>query len=140
VEQADEVISKFRTLNQNKKFDVPYKVTQNYKKENLRGHSVIKNLIMTGFTEGEVYYDHTVVENAYKLIDAEGLNYGIDKNKFYDYVSITFNQTEHESIHHAAPRRWTTYFYFEQNDVATKAKVLSLVNKILAKSDISLLA
>jgi len=119
---------------------VPFKQTQNYKRENLRGHSVIKSLIMTGYYEGEVYYDQATTENSFKLINAEGLNYGIDKNKFYDYVSVTFDSTEHTTIHHAAPRRWTVYYYFAHDDVNTGKAVIGMVNKLLQKTDLPLLA
>lgn len=118
---------------------VPYKVTQHYKKENLRGHSVIKDLILTGYYEGEVYHDPQMAENAYKLNVAEGLNYGIDKNKFYNYVKITFDSTAHNTIHHAQSRRWTYYFYVEQNNVLTEQKLLSLINKIADKANLPLL-
>lgn len=122
------------------KFNVPFKITQQFKKENLRGHDVIKELILTGYYEGEVYHDNAVAENAYKYVAAEGLAYGIDKNKFYNYVKIVFDSTAHNTIHHAAPRRWTYYFYTEQNDILNEQKVIALVNKLLVKSDLPLLA
>ena len=120
--------------------NVPFKQTQTWKRENLRGHSVIKNIILSGFNEGEAYYDQVSVDNAFKLIEAEGLKYGIDKNKFYDYISITYKVENTLNLSNTSFKTFKVFFYFDTNDVDTRQKLMSLINKVLSKSDISLLA
>lgn len=119
---------------------VPFKQTQTWKRENLRGHSVLKNIVLSGFYEGEQFYDQATVENAYKLIEAEGLRYGIDKNKFYDYISLTYKVENTLNSSNTSLRTCKVFFYFDTNDTETKQKLMTLVNKVLDKSEISLLA
>jgi hypothetical protein len=124
------------TRNCSRSLGVPFKLTQNFAGESGRGHDIFRDTLMTQSSEGEVYYDAANMENGYKLLAAQGLNYGISPNKFYNRIYVTFDSTTHEAIHQPAPRRWQVSFYYDTEDVKVEKSLKAMVNKLLIKADL----
>ena len=121
------------------KYDVPFKVTQNFVKETGRGHNIFPQIVKTQYNEGNLYRD-SVSENSYKLDKSTGLQWGIQPNHFYNCVQISFDSVGQEMYYQSNTGRKFTYnFWYDITDVKTGQDVIATVNRLLAKGDLPLL-
>lgn len=108
---------------------VPFKITQQYQKENLKGHSILKSIILTGYYKGEHY-----VDQEYKLLESMGYKRAIDPNKFYNYVKIVFDTQHHNAVIDSKQMRHSYYFYYDTNDVPSGQAIKDLINRLAEKN------
>lgn len=117
-------------------YNVPFKITQHFSKESGRGHEVMKNIIQTQYNEGNLYTD-SVAENAHKFNKANGLEWGIEPNHYYNYVELIFDSVQADRYYMSdTGRRFKYTFWYDQNDVLVGKDLVKMVNKIAIKADL----
>ena len=115
---------------------ISYRITQNYQKENLKGHTVLQDLVLSGLYKNEFYHDQE-----YKLQASQGWRRAVDPNRFYNYVKIVYDINPRTNNLDSGGFRRSFYFYYDTTDVVTGNAIVALINKIgLKNGNIKLIA
>lgn len=105
----------------------------------LSGQEVLRDIILTGNYRDELYMAANT-HNGLRYRKAEGVNYGVDVDKFYYAVYINWNGEGNgrPSNTGGLGDRWELCLYFAEEDIAIRNSVVALLNGYTTSNGLNL--